>query len=166
MKVPNFSPNPNARHRCIFFAPDAHVLYYHKDLLYEGTCSIAGVRKFSPTYIPQTDLRDTKLDQLCVGFSRYVRKFETNRVIKLSRRKTAESYDSKQRAMILTTPINGNSLQHFLNQQNALALHAERAGGVIYDHKCAKVVVRVINSFCTCNIRALFTVTVWVGCYS
>ena len=133
----------------IFCPRRSRALLLHKDLLYEGTCSIAGVRKFSPTDISQTDLRDTKLDQLCVGFSRYVRKFETNRAIKLSRRKTAESYDFMQRAMILTTPINGNSLQLFLNQQNALALHAERAGGVIYDHKCAKVVVRVINSFCT-----------------
>ena len=52
--------------------------------------------------------------------------------------------------MVLTTPINGNVHQVFLNQQNALGLHGERAGGVLYVHKCAEVVVRVIeNWFCT-----------------
>ena len=55
-----------------------------------------------------------------------------------------------QRAMILTTSINGKANQVFLNQQNALRLHAERAGGVLIVHKGAKVVVRNIeSSFCT-----------------
>ena len=60
--------------------------------------------------------------------------------------------------MILTTTINGNSHQVFLNQQNALVLHAERARGSLYVHKCAKVVVRVIeNSFCTQELPVRFS---------
>ena len=52
--------------------------------------------------------------------------------------------------MTLTTSINGKANQVFLNQQNALRLHAERAGGVLIVHKGAKVVVRNIeSSFCT-----------------
>ena len=52
--------------------------------------------------------------------------------------------------MILTTPINGNSHQIFLNQQNALGTHAERAVGIFYVHRCAKVIVHVVeNQFCT-----------------
>ena len=52
--------------------------------------------------------------------------------------------------MILTTPINGNSHQIFLNQQNALATHEERAGGILYVHRCAKSIVYVVkNQFCT-----------------
>ena len=51
--------------------------------------------------------------------------------------------------MILTTPINGNSNQIFLNRQNALGTHAERAGGIFYVHSCAKVIVHVVeNQFC------------------
>ena len=55
-----------------------------------------------------------------------------------------------QRTMILTTPRNGNGHQVFLNQENALGLLSERAGGVVYVHKSIKIVVRVIqNSFCS-----------------
>ena len=54
------------------------------------------------------------------------------------------------RAMILTTSINGNSHQIFLSQQNALGKRAERAGGILYVHRCAKVIVHVVeNQFCT-----------------
>ena len=52
--------------------------------------------------------------------------------------------------MILTTPINGNSHQFFLNQHKALGKHAERAGGILYVHRCAKIIVHVVeNQFCT-----------------
>ena len=52
--------------------------------------------------------------------------------------------------MILTTSINGNSHQIFLSQKNALGTHAERAGGIFYVHRCAKVIVNVVeNQFCT-----------------
>ena len=54
--------------------------------------------------------------------------------------------------MILTTttPINGNSHQIFVNQQNALCIHADRAGGILHVRRCAKVIVHVVeNQFCT-----------------
>ena len=58
--------------------------------------------------------------------------------------------ETLHRAMILPTPINGNSPQIFLNQQNALGSHAERAGKILYVHRCAKVIVHVVeNQFCT-----------------
>ena len=58
--------------------------------------------------------------------------------------------ETLHRAMISTTPINGNSHQIFLNQQNALGTHQERAGGILYIHRCAKVIVHVVeNQFCT-----------------
>ena len=58
--------------------------------------------------------------------------------------------ETLHRAMILTTPINGNSHQIFLNQQNALGTHAERAGGILCIHRCAKIIVQVVeNQFCT-----------------
>ena len=58
--------------------------------------------------------------------------------------------ETLHRAMILTTPINGNSYQFSLNQQNALGTHAgTRAGGILYVHRCAKVIVHVVeNQFC------------------
>ena len=71
-------------------------------------------------------------------FSRNVQQFERNRAIELPHRKTSESNDSIYTHKWKRTP---------LNQQNALELHAERAGGVLYVHKCAKVVVRVIENF-------------------
>ena len=49
--------------------------------------------------------------------------------------------ETLHRAIILTTPINGNSHQIFLNQQNALDTRAERAGGILYVHRCAKVML-------------------------
>ena len=52
--------------------------------------------------------------------------------------------------MILMTPINGNSHQILLNKQNALGTHAERAGAILYVHRCAKVIVHVVkDQFCT-----------------
>ena len=58
--------------------------------------------------------------------------------------------ETLHRAMILTTPINGNSHQIYLNQQNALGTHAERAGGILYVYRCAKIIVHnVENQFCT-----------------
>ena len=48
--------------------------------------------------------------------------------------------------MILTTSINGNSHPIFLSQQNALGTHAERAGGILYVHRCAKVIVHVVEN--------------------
>ena len=58
--------------------------------------------------------------------------------------------ETLHRAMILTTPINGKSHQIFVNQQNSLGTHAKRAGETLYVHKCAKVIVHVVeNQFCT-----------------
>ena len=58
--------------------------------------------------------------------------------------------ETLNRAMILTTSINGNSHQISLSQQNALGAHAKRAGGILYVHRCAKVIVHVVeNQFCT-----------------
>ena len=58
--------------------------------------------------------------------------------------------ETLHRAMILTTPINGDSHEIVLNQQNALGTHAERAGEMLYVHRCAKVIVHVVeNQFCS-----------------
>ena len=58
--------------------------------------------------------------------------------------------ETLHRAIILTTPIKGNSHQIFLNQQNALGTQARRAGGINYVHRCAKVILHVVeNQFCT-----------------
>ena len=58
--------------------------------------------------------------------------------------------EKPQRAMILTTPINGIAHQIFFNQQNVPGLLAEKAGGVVYGHNHAKFVVRGIEvSVCT-----------------
>ena len=75
-----------------------------------------------------------------MGFSRYVEKFERSRAFEFSLRKTAENYDSNY------TNKWKHTHQVFLNQQNALGLHAERAGEVLYVHNCAKFVARVIES--------------------
>ena len=62
--------------------------------------------------------------------------------------------ETLHRAMILTTPINGKSHQIFLNQGNALVTYAERAGGILYVHMCAKVIVNVVeNQFCTEKVQ-------------
>ena len=38
----------------------------------------------------------------------------------------------------------------FLTQQNARGTHAERAAGMLYVHRCANVIVHVVeNQFCT-----------------
>ena len=61
----------------------------------------------------------------------------------MSHRNTAQNYDFKD-------TINGNSHQIFLNQQNALGTHAEKVGGILYVHRCAKFIVHVVeNQFCT-----------------
>ena len=52
--------------------------------------------------------------------------------------------------MILTKPTNGSSHQIFLSQQNALDKHAKRAGGIPDVHRCAKIIVHIVeNQFCT-----------------
>ena len=50
------------------------------------------------------------------------------------------------RALILTKPITGNSHQIYFNQQNALGTHSERAGGILYVHRCIKVIVHVVEN--------------------
>ena len=73
----------------------------------------------------------------------YVRKFERNRDIELSHRKTAESYYSNY-------TNNGNAHQVLLNQENVLRFYVERAGVKFYVQKCAEIVIIVIEiSFCT-----------------
>ena len=58
--------------------------------------------------------------------------------------------ETLHRALILTTPINGNSHQIFPIQQNTLGTHAERAGGILYVYRCAKLMIHVVeNLFCT-----------------
>ena len=99
---------------------------------------------FLPTDISETDLRDIKLDQHSVWDFRGM--FENLKQIELLNC----HIETLHRAMILTTPINGNSQQIFLNQQNTLDTHAERAAGILYVHRCANVIVRVVeNQFCT-----------------
>ena len=98
----------------------------------------------------ETDFRVIKLDQHFVWDFRGT--FENLRQIKLLHRtELLNCYiETLHRAMILTTPINGNSHQTFLNQQNALGTHVERAGGILYVHRCAKVIVHVVEiQFCT-----------------
>ena len=58
--------------------------------------------------------------------------------------------------MILTTPINGNANQVFLNQQNALGFHADKTRGVLYVSMCAKVVVRVMENSCYGKCRSCY----------
>ena len=101
-------------------------------------------QKFSPTDISDRDLWDIKLDQLFVwDFSGL---FENLKQIELLNCHCKKLH----RAMILTTTINENSHKSFLSQQNALGTHAERARGIIYFHRCAKVIVHIVeNQFCT-----------------
>ena len=108
----------------------------------------AAEQNFSPTDISETDLRDIKLDQIFVWDFRGM--FENLKQIELLN----GHMEALHRAMILTTPINGNSHQIFLNQQKALGTHAERAGGILYVHRCAKVIVYVVeNQFCTEEVQ-------------
>ena len=66
----------------------------HRNLFYTKETLTATKQNFSPTDMSETDLRDIKLDQLFYdGFSRHVWKSETNRVIKMSHRNTAQNYD-------------------------------------------------------------------------
>ena len=101
-------------------------------------------QNFSTTDISETDLRDIKLDQLFVWDFRGM--FENLIQIELLNC----HIEKLHRAMIRTTSINGNSHQIFLSQQNALGTHTERVGGILYVHRCAKVIVHVAeNQFCT-----------------
>ena len=110
-----------------------------RNLFYTKETLTATEQNFSPT-----DLREIKLDQLFVWDFRGM--FENLKQIEL----LICHIETQHRAMILTTPINGNSHQLFLNQQNALGTHAKREGGILYVHRCAKVIVHVVeNQFCT-----------------
>ena len=76
----------------------------------------------------ETDLKDIKLNQLFVldfrGMSVNLKQIELLNC----------HIEKLHVALIFTTPINGNSHQIFLNQQNAPGIHAERTGGIFYFH--------------------------------
>ena len=110
-----------------------------RNLFYTTEKLTATEQNFSTTNISETDLRDRKLDQLFVWDFRGM--FETLKQIELLNC----HIEKLHRAMILTTSINGNSHQIFLGQQKALGTHAERAGGIFYVHRCAKVIVQVVE---------------------
>ena len=93
----------------------------HRNLFYTKETLTATEQIFSRTDTSETDLRDIKLDQHFVWDFRGM--FENLKQIELLN----FHIETLHRAMILTTPINGNSHQNFLNQQNALGTHAERA---------------------------------------
>ena len=116
----------------------------HRNLFHTTEKLTATEQNFSKTDISETNLRDIKLDQLFVWDFRGM--FENLKQIELLNC----HIEKWHRAMILTTSINGNSHQIFLSQQNALGTHAERAGGILYVRRCAKVIVHVVeNQFCT-----------------
>ena len=122
----------------LLFETNQRKLFYTTEML------TATEQKFSTTNISETDLRDIKLNQLFVWDFRGM--FENLKETELLNC----HIEKLHRAMILTTSINGNSHQIFLSQQNALGTHAERAGGKLYIHRCAKVIVHVVeNQFCT-----------------
>ena len=103
----------------------------HRNLFYTKEALTATEQNFSPTDISETDLRDIKLDQLFVWDFRGM--FENLKQVEL----LTCHIETLHRAMILTTPNNGNLHQIFLNQQNALGTHAGRAGGILCVHRCA-----------------------------
>ena len=116
----------------------------HRNLFYTTEKLTAREQNFSTTDLSETDLRDIKLDQLFVWDFRGM--FENLKQIELLNCHIEKLHI----AMILTTSINGTSHQIFLGQQNALGTHAKRAGGILYVHRCAKVIVHVVeNQFCT-----------------
>ena len=116
----------------------------HRNLFYTKKTLTATEQNFFPTDISETDLRDIKLEQLFVWDFRVM--FENLKQIEL----LSCRIERLHRAMIITKPINGNSHQVFLNQQNALGLHAERVVGILYVNRCAKVIVHIVeNHFCT-----------------
>ena len=82
----------------------------HRNFFYTKEALTAMEQNFSPTDISETDLRDIKLDQLFVWDFRGM--FENLKQIELLNCHK----ETLHRAMILTTPINGNSHQIFLNQ--------------------------------------------------
>ena len=116
----------------------------HRNVFYTKETLTTTEQNFLPTDISETDIRDIKLDQLFVWDFRGM--FENLKQTELLNRQIKTLH----RAMILTTTIKGNSHQILLNQQNALGTHAEKAGGILYVHRCAKVIVHVAeNQFCT-----------------
>ena len=116
----------------------------HRNLFYTTEKLTATEQNFSTKEISETELRYIKFDQLLVWDFRGM--FENLKQIELLNC----HIEKLHRAMILTTSINGKSHQIFLSQQNALVTNAERAGGILYVHRCAKVIVHVIeNQFCT-----------------
>ena len=126
----------------------------HRNLFYTKETLTTTEQTFSPTTISETDLRDIKLDRLLVWDFRGM--FENLKEIEIFNC----HIEALHRAMILTTLINGNSHQIFLNQENALGTHAKRAGGILYVQRCAKVIAHVVETqFCTeeLPIRCLLT---------
>ena len=120
----------------------------HRNLFYKTEQLTTTQQNFLTTDISETDLRDIKLGQLFVWDFRGM--FENLKQIELLNC----HIEKLHRAMILATSVNENSHQIFLSQQNALCAHAERAGGIIYVHRCAKVIVHVVeNQFCTEEVR-------------
>ena len=118
----------------LLFETNQRNLFYTKEIL------TTTEQNFLPTDIFETDRRDKKLDQLFVWDFRGM--FENLKQIEL-----LNCYiETLHRAMNLKTPINGNSHQIFLNQQNARGTHAERAGGILYVHRSAKVIVHVFKT--------------------
>ena len=116
----------------------------HRNLFYTTEKLTATEQNFLTTDISETHLRDIKLDQLFVRD--FPGMFENLTQIELLNC----HIEKLHRAMILTTSISGNSHQIFLSQQNALGTHAERTGGILYVHMCAKVIVHVVEiQFCT-----------------
>ena len=58
--------------------------------------------------------------------------------------------DNLRKGNVLAMTGNGDSHSIFFEKQNALGLHAEKAGGILYVHRCAKTLVEIVNlSFCT-----------------
>ena len=93
-----------------------------RNLFYTNETLTATEPNFSPTDISKTYLRDIKIDQLFVWDFRGM--FENLKQIELLNCHVEKLH----RAMILATLNKINSHQIFLNHQNALATHAERAG--------------------------------------
>ena len=112
----------------------------HRNLFYTKETLMTTEQNFSPTNLFQTDLRDKKLDQLFLWDFRGMFENQKQKELLICHIATL------QRAMILMTPINGIAHQIFLNKQNALGTHAERAGGILYVHSCAKVIVHVFET--------------------
>ena len=58
--------------------------------------------------------------------------------------------DNLRQGNVLAMTGNGDAHSVFFENQNLLGLHAEKAGGLLYVHRCAKVLVEIITlEFCT-----------------